>query len=91
MNTDTIHTRKVESGKMEKPGDFCFADDFSHLYIWLPGDTGPEAVRITRGFYSTPEPRLWGWNENEIDPPLMPSILTPDWHGFLKKGILESC
>lgn len=91
MNTDTINTRKVESGKIERPGDFCFADDFSYLYIWLPGDTGAEAIRITRGFYSTPEPRLWGWNENEEMPTLQPSLLTPNWHGYLKNGILESC
>lgn len=91
MNTETIETRKVENGKMERPGDFCFADDFSYLYLWLPGDSGPDAIRIDRNG-DTGKARHWGWDGNEDKPTLTPSILAHDvWHGFLIAGVLHSC
>jgi hypothetical protein len=49
MNTETIDCRKVESGKMEKPGDFTFDEQFNYIYIWLPGMVYPDALQIQRG------------------------------------------
>lgn len=91
MNTDTIPTRKVEFGKMERPGDFCFADDFLHIYIILPGQQSPDALRIEKDREGGP--RVWGWDGNEEIPTLSPSILdnSTGWHGYLRNGILESC
>jgi len=90
MNTETIPTRKVESGKMERPGDFCFDDDFSTIYIWIPGMSGPDAIRIQKGPQGGA--RIWGWDGNEDSPTLTPSILSlGEWHGYIRNGILESC
>ena len=91
MNKESINTRKVGFGKMERPGDFCFADDLSYIYLWLPGMSGPDAIRIHNG----PDPgrdRHWGWDGNQDTPTLTPSIHAPgEWHGYLRAGRLESC
>ena len=88
MNTDSINCRKVQS--IEQVGDFTFDDDYRHIYIWVPGMSGPDAIPINRGH--APGPRTWGWNGDTERPTLHPSILAPDqWHGFLRDGRLESC
>jgi hypothetical protein len=90
MNTESITTRKVESGGMERPGDFSFDEDFSHLYVWLPGMPGPDAIPIQRGEQGGY--RVWGWDGNTEAPTLTPSISVPGyWHGYLRAGKLESC
>lgn len=91
MNTESIQAVKVEHGKLELPGHFCFAEDFSYIYMILPGATRPDAIRIHRG--SDPGgARIWGWDGNEEFPTLTPSILSPnEWHGFLRAGKFESC
>jgi hypothetical protein len=90
MNTDSMDTRKVKPGGMERPGDFCFSDDFETLYIWIPGVTGPDAISIQKG--RPGGPRIWGWDGDTEKPTLEPSILTPGtWHGYLKAGRLVSC
>lgn len=91
MNTETIPTRRVESGKIEKPGDFCFSEDRDYIYIWIPGMSGPDAIRIETG-PDQGNPRVWSWDGNEKTPTLSPSIHAPgEWHGYLRAGILESC
>jgi hypothetical protein len=91
VNTDSIDTRKVQHGQMERPGDFCFSPDFGTLYLWLPGVPGPDAIRIHRG--SDPgTARHWGWDGNEDKPTVTPSIHCPGfWHGHLRAGRLISC
>jgi len=90
MNTESIITRKVESGKMERPGDFCFDDIDSHIYIILPGSKHADALRIQRG--NPGGERVWGWDGNAESPTLTPSIHAPgEWHGYLRAGRLESC
>lgn len=90
MNFESIDTRKVEPGGMERPGDFCFAEDFEYLYIWIPGVSGPDAIRIQRG--SPGGDRVWGWDGDTERPTLTPSIHTPGyWHGYLTSGKLKSC
>ena len=90
MNTESINTRAVVSGGMEQPGDFAFADDFSTLYIWLPGVSGPDAVAVQKG--DPGGPRVWGWDGDVDRPTLQPSIHMPGaWHGYLRAGRLESC
>lgn len=90
MNTESIDTRKVEPGHMEQPGDFCFDEEFEYLYLWIPGVSGPDAIRIQRG--EPGGPRVWGWDGDTEKPTLTPSILTPGtWHGYLKAGRLVSC
>lgn len=90
MNTESIGTRKVEVGKMELPGDFCFDEDFSHIYVWLPGVSGPDSLRIQKG--PPGGDRVWGWDGNTEAPTLTPSIHDQNhWHGYLKAGRLESC
>ncbi|MDZ4289421.1 MAG: DUF6527 family protein [Prosthecobacter sp.] len=90
MNTESLTCRKVGNGEIQKPGDFCFDDEYSHLYIWLPGCCGPDALRIQRG--SPGGDRVWGWNGEIELPTLSPSIHAPgQWHGYLKSGNLESC
>lgn len=90
MNTSSIETRRVKFGEMSQPGDFTFDDDFSHIYLWLPGLNGPESLQIQRG--ESDKDRIWGWDGNEDKPTLTPSIQTiGHWHGFLRAGRLESC
>lgn len=91
MNTQSIDTRKVKPGKMERPGDFCFSEERDYLYIWIPGVSGPDALRIRKGPDSG-EHRVWSWDGDEERPTLSPSIHTPGyWHGFLRAGRLVSC
>jgi len=94
MNTQSIDCRKVKYGTgddegITKPGDFCFDDTFTHIYIWLPGMSGPDAIPIQKG--PAGGPRVWGWDGNEEKPTLTPSIHAPDqWHGYLRAGKLVS-
>lgn len=91
MSTDTIPARKVEPGKLENPGDFTFSDEREFIYIVLPGQKSPDALRIEKGREGGP--RVWGWDGNEEAPTLAPSILdnSTGWHGYLRNGRLESC
>ncbi len=90
MNTESIATRKVESGQMEQPGDFCFNDDRSWIYVWLPGQKASDSIRIRRE--DNGSLRVWKWDGNEDAPTLEPSIDLPgEWHGFLRAGRLQSC
>jgi len=89
MNTQSITCRRVKSGDIEKEGDFCFADDWNYIYIWLPGTSGPDCLGIQKG--PAGGPRVWGWDGNEDKPTLTPSIHAPDlWHGYLTAGKLIS-
>lgn len=90
MNTQSLPARKVAHGQMAQPGDFCFAPDHSYIYVWLPGGSGPDALRIARGHPG--KERWWGWDGNEDQPTITPSILSPgEWHGYLTAGEFRSC
>lgn len=90
MNTQSLITRKVESGKMELPGDFCFDAELEHIYLILPGMTRSDSLRIQKG--PPGGERVWGWDGDEEKPTLTPSIHCPgEWHGYLKSGVLVSC
>ena len=97
MNTESLDCRKVQygttpdKGGIEKPGDFCFAEDFSYIYVWLPGRLdGPSALQIQKG--SPGGPRVWGWNGDAEKPSITPSIhAVGQWHGYLTNGRLVSC
>ena len=93
MNNQSIDCRKVTWGEADNfkgPGDFCFSEDFSHIYVWLPGCSGQDAIAINRG--APGGPRVWGWDGNENKPTLTPSIhALGQWHGFLTAGRLCSC
>lgn len=86
-----VNCRKVEFGKMEQIGDFCFAPDFSYLYLWTPDAKGPDAIRIVRTEAEANTARRWVWDGNTEQPTITPSLLTPEWHGFLERGVLRSC
>jgi len=84
MNTESIECRKVKFGEMQKPGDFCYDDEHHMLYIWLPGQSGPDCVSIRSG--------EWTWDGNEEQPTVTPSIhAVGRWHGWLRAGRLVSC
>lgn len=88
MNTESIDCHRVED--IQRPGDFKFSDDRDYLYIWLPGTTGPDAIRITRS--PSGNSRAWLWDGNLDRPTLTPSIhVKGEWHGYLRAGRLESC
>lgn len=90
MNTQSMGTRRVAFGQMERVGDFTFDPEFRHLYVWLPGVSGPDCLGIQRG--APGGDRVWGWDGNEDKPTLTPSILAPGlWHGYLRAGELQSC
>lgn len=90
MNTQSIETRKVASGAIERPGDFTFSEDFSRIYICLPGQEHPDCLKIQRG--APGGDRVWGWDGNTEKPTLVPSIHAPgQWHGHLRAGRLQSC
>jgi len=90
MNTESIDTRRVKTGDMERPGDFTFDNEFEHIYIWLPGQRAPDCLRIQRG--GSGGDRVWGWNGDETFPTLDPSIhAIGQWHGYLRAGKLQSC
>lgn len=90
MNTESIPTRKVDDGGMERPGDFCFDVELEHLYLWLPGRKNPDCIPIRLG--SSPGGRIWGRDGNKDKPTLTPSISDAgNWHGYLTAGQLQSC
>lgn len=78
-----------------KPGEFLWEDGYNedgtrHLYIVLPGDESPTAIRVVKG--PPGGERVWGWDGNEDYPTLWPSIhWLGHWHGFLTAGRLVSC
>lgn len=96
MNTESIPAKRVEPGTLKEPGDFCWSDDFGHLYIMLPGHHWVDAIPVRLGDQH-PTERVWGWNGNKDCPSLTPSILShaagksPGWHGYLTNGRLASC
>ena len=90
MNTQSIDTRKVEPGELERPGDFTFSEERDYIFIVLPGRLDPDALKIQQG--PPGGDRVWGWDGNEEKPTLTPSIHdVGHWHGFLRSGVLESC
>lgn len=90
MNTESVDGRKVEFGLMEKVGDFTFDAEHKHIYVWLPGSSGPDAIQIQKG--DAGGPRIWGWDGNEEKPTITPSInATGQWHGYMRAGKLVSC
>jgi hypothetical protein len=90
MNKDSIDCRWVISGQIEKPGDFKYSEGCDCIYIWMPGMSGPDAIEIQHG--NQGGLRVWGWDGNIEKPTLTPSLHVPGvWHGYLKKGRLESC
>jgi hypothetical protein len=90
MNTESMQCHKVLNGEMNKPGDFCFDESKTNLYLWLPGENNPDCIPIIRGTCGVP--RIWGWDGNEDKPTITPSILaTGQWHGYLRDGRLISC
>ena len=89
MNTESIECRKVE--EIERVGDFGFDEQRKHIYIWLPGTSGPTALQIRREG-DNGVARIWGWDGNEDKPTLTPSIhWVGTWHGFMRAGKLVSC
>ena len=91
MNGEIINCRRVQfgtnssNGEIERVGDFCFDDLWAHIYVWLPGMVGPDAIRIQRG--AEGGPHVWGWNGSEDRPTLSPSInVVGRWHGYMKDG-----
>ncbi len=91
MNTETIDANYVGNGEPDKPGDFSYDDNFSYIYIVLPGEEGrSSALQIQRG--EPGGPRVWGWDGNVSNPTLVPSIHCIDhWHGHMVNGRLISC
>lgn len=90
MNTESIDTRNVQFGEMERQGDFSFDDDCKHIYIWIPGRQAPDCLQIQQG--PPGGERVWGWDGNKEKPTLTPSIHDVGyWHGFLTAGKLQSC
>jgi hypothetical protein len=90
MNTESVDLRKVEFGKIEKVGDFTFDDTFTHIYIWLPGVSGPDCCQIRKD--GPGGSRVWAWDGNQTKPTLTPSIhALGQWHGWLRDGRLVSC
>lgn len=90
MNTESIQTRNVGFGEITQVGDVAFDEDFSHIYIWLPGTSGPDAIPIQKG--PAPTGRVWGWDGNVEKPTITPSInYQGHWHGYLEAGFLKSC
>lgn len=90
MSTESIDARNIGAGDMKGPGDFSFDEDREHIYIWLPGRTAPDCLRIQLG--APGGDRVWGWDGNEQAPTITPSIHDVGfWHGFLTAGKLISC
>lgn len=108
MNTQSVDCRPVRYGAFDhegdgivQVGDFCFDDDRCHLYVWLPGQSGPDAIAISREGGSRTVVGadgkdvalpVWKWDGNELQPTLTPSLLVANsWHGYLTAGRLVSC
>jgi hypothetical protein len=92
MNTESCDCRNVQDfDRMEKPGDFYFAEREGHegICMILPGDTWVH-VMIQKGPQGGH--RVWGWDGNTEKPTLVPSIHALEhWHGFMTNGQLVSC
>jgi hypothetical protein len=93
MNTISMEGRLVSPGEMERWGDFCFSNPgrvYFYICIWLPMESGPDALRIQKA--SPGGPRVWEWDGNIEKPTLTPSIHALGlWHGYLKAGRFVSC
>lgn len=74
-------------------GDWSFIERpdgvVSHILVRLPSHdaSGIAALPVEAG---APPPR-WNWDGNREKPTLTPSILhhgNPEWHGYLREGVL---
>ena len=95
MNTESCDCRYLgtdcwEQGAVILPGDFKWEEDFSAIYICLPGDATSTCILVQRG--APGGNRVWGWDGNVEKPTLQPSInWVGCWHGHLVAGRLISC
>jgi hypothetical protein len=75
------------------PGDFCWdhslGANHSYIHMILPDGTRNILPVCRTGPNNH---AAWGWDGNEDEPTLTPSIHCHDhWHGFLTKGQFISC
>lgn len=103
MNTRSYACRRMPDGCGQE--DLVQVGDFSWRYyqgepagiaIAMPGKDGqPEQnwISVSRGApRKAPGENTWGWDGNLDAPTLQPSLLLPGhWHGYLRRGRLESC
>jgi hypothetical protein len=104
MNTQSVPLRRIKVPLTEhqqtQPGDFAWSfdspilgdrDSATHyIYLHLPGESSWSAIQVQKG--GTGGPRVWGWDGNEDQPTLTPSILVHGvWHGYCRAGQLVSC
>ena len=104
-NKQSVALRRVVPSREvmpeQQPGDFCWdfdaeylggkrEDEQHFLYLCLPGETRWSPIQVRKG---TPGgERVWGWDGNEDQPTVTPSIhWVGHWHGYLRAGRLESC
>jgi hypothetical protein len=84
MNTESIRCRRVEFGKMQKPGNFCFDNEHRMLYVWLPEQSGPDCVPIKAGNGN-------GTGMKNFQHCIPASTPSDDGNGWLRQGRLISC
>jgi hypothetical protein len=93
-NRQSVECRDVGNRQYIKyAGDYSMrgVGETRSLTILLPGLKDPITIAIQRDL---PAGRFWGWDGDEDRPTLDPSIQSQDgeieWHGYLRKGRLES-
>lgn len=68
-------------------GAFFFASDKRTVFAILPNTTIVHSINLG----SSPDRPIWKWNGDEENPTLIPSLLLPEWHGFLTNGQFVTC
>lgn len=94
-------------GPDAKPGDFAFVSTEAtngtvYVCMWhilpdgsvgaLPLEPIPECARPTWTHGEPPKCHTWNWDGNREKPTLKPSVHRRGyWHGWFKRGRMESC
>lgn len=72
-------------------GDWAFTEDNAYICIETPGGTAILPIDpVVSAQHNKPH---WTWDGNRDAPTLTPSILhhgTPEWHGWMREGKLET-
>lgn len=93
MKQAPVPMRRVEEVDFDRPipGTFKFGESMGgrHRYLIF--------VCVYACIHSIPvlgHPKSWQWDGNEESPTVKPSIRDLSscrWHGFITKGVLETC
>lgn len=79
--------RKQNFEDLKNVGDYMIGAGEKAMLAILPGTTFPMSINLDP---DSPRPR-WTLTWNDGKPTLRPSLVIPEWHGWLTDGVFQTC